>query len=222
MDLKTDYEKLYQQWAKEFQQLELTKLDQELFNNYKEKVSFIDNYNEEKKEDQKHQILESYKDNFNYLFSDLLKIREQKIINAALALKEIDYNNVIESEKLFYQNLISSVKGYKKVKAVSIYEEADGIDIIKPIETKPDKIIEFEKAGIPITEEKSVIKESPITKQEEKFDYILIRFLKETPPLVGIDLINYGPFEKEDIAYIPSQNAIILINEKFAEKIEIS
>ena len=59
-------------------------------------------------------------------------------------------------------------------------------------------------------------------KPKEQIDYTLLRFLKKTPPLVGIDLLNYGPFEKEDIAYIPSQNAKILIFEKFTEKVELS
>ncbi|MFX0106178.1 MAG: hypothetical protein ACFE75_11910, partial [Candidatus Hodarchaeota archaeon] len=44
----------------------------------------------------------------------------------------------------------------------------------------------------------------------------------KTPPLVGVDLINYGPFEKEDIANIPQKNAKILIYEKFAEEIDLS
>jgi DNA replication initiation complex subunit (GINS family) len=40
--------------------------------------------------------------------------------------------------------------------------------------------------------------------------------------LVGIDLINYGPFKKEDIANLPYENAKILLSEKFAEKIDLS
>ena len=43
----------------------------------------------------------------------------------------------------------------------------------------------------------------------------------KTPPLVGIDLINYGPFEKEDVANLPKENVKILISENFVEKIEI-
>ena len=58
--------------------------------------------------------------------------------------------------------------------------------------------------------------------KDNEFDYVLIRFLKETPPLVGIDLINYGPFKEDEIACMPSKNAKILLNEKFAEIIELN
>ena len=222
MDLKTDYENLYQHWVKEFQQSELTTLNQALFDSYKKIVGFINNYKEEQKDDLKEKILESYKTNINYLFNDLLKIRERKIINCALALKEIDLNDVVESEKLLYQNLISSIKGYKKVKAGEIYGEIDNSEDLRPLEARSDQKISVENVTSSIKEDLSVISEKSTLKNKEEIEYIVVRFLEETPPLVGIDLLNYGPFEKEDIVCLPYQNAIILINEKFAEKIELS
>jgi DNA replication initiation complex subunit (GINS family) len=65
--------------------------------------------------------------------------------------------------------------------------------------------------------------EQIIDKSAEKgidYLYTLIRFINKAPPLVGLDLKSYGPFEENDIANIPFQNAIILINEKYAEKID--
>ncbi|MFX0038245.1 MAG: hypothetical protein ACFFCY_00870 [Promethearchaeota archaeon] len=221
MDLRKEYEKLYQQWLEEFQDIDLTPITQDIFNEYKKLLDFINNYQEEKKSEVKDQILATYKDNLNYLFKDFLKIREFKIISSALALKEINLNNVIEAEKLLYENLVSSIKGYKKVKAISLYGE--------DIEFQDNKIKKDEEI-------ESMVEETPISKKEkisgvfevkkkvvkEKINYTLIRFLKKTPPLVGIDLINYGPFEEEDIANLPQKNAKILILEKFAEKIEIN
>ena len=51
-------------------------------------------------------------------------------------------------------------------------------------------------------------------------DYILIRFLKEVPQIIGSDLKRYGPFLIDDIAVLPKKNvetllkhqAIVLIN----------
>jgi len=80
--------------------------------------------------------------------------------------------------------------------------------------------IGFEKAKeIGLKDEEQSLGEK--YKEEIDYNYTLIRFLKKTPPLVGIDLLNYGPFEKEDIANVPLKNANILLNEKTAEKIEI-
>lgn len=216
MDLQKEYEKLYQHWLKEFQSTELIEINQKDFNDYKKILDLINNYHEENKDELKKQVLKSYKDNINYLFTDLLKIREIKIINSAISLNEISLDHVSEAEKLLYENLVSSIKGYKKVKAISLYEE-DEIKLDTLIETK-------ELQETPISEEAKTteiigsIKES----KKEKVNYILLRFLKKTPPLVGVDLINYGPFDIEDVAHLPQKNAKILIIEKFAEKIEIN
>ncbi|MFX1601613.1 MAG: hypothetical protein ACFFB6_13555, partial [Promethearchaeota archaeon] len=147
-------------------------------------------------------------------------IREIKIINSALALKEINLDNVIEAERLLYKNLVSAIKGYKKVKAISLYAKD---------QVAPDKLTEPEVEMKSDVEEVSLSKEQETSKildsikriDQEKIKYTLVRFLKSTPPLVGVDLINYGPFEKEDIANLPQKNAKILIIEKFAENIEI-
>jgi len=42
---------------------------------------------------------------------------------------------------------------------------------------------------------------------------LLIRFIKEVPPIVGADLRTYGPFRPEDVALLPAQNAEALIRQ---------
>ena len=222
MDLKEDYKKLYQQWYKEFKQIKLTELNQDLFNYYKKALNSINEYKEDNSNELKDLILNSYKENFNFLFNDFLKLREGKIINSALALKEINLNNVIEAEKLFYQNLVGTIKGFKKVKTLSLYEEESEINLEDLIKSEVKINEDIKEVSISNKKEKGLISESNELIDEVKINYTLVRFLKETPPLVGIDLINYGPFEKEDIANLPLKNAKILINEKFAEKIKLN
>jgi DNA replication initiation complex subunit (GINS family) len=221
MDLKKDYEKLYQHWLDEFQQTKLTVLNQEVFDNYKKVLNYVNNHSEDSKNIVRFQVFETYKQNLNYLFDDLLKIREIKITNSALALKDIELDIIIEAEKLLYQNLISSIKGYKKVKAVSIFQDTEGLKVDEIIKDKSTEKGEIEESEISLKINEAIT--PPVSKEEpgEQFDFILLRFLKKTPPLVGIDLLNYGPFEKEDIAFIPSQNANILIFEKFAEEVKV-
>jgi len=221
MDLKRDYENLYQHWLNEFQQVDLTKLNQKLFDKYSKLLNSIDNHQENGTDNIKFQVFESYKKNINYLYEDLLRMRELKIINTALALKEINIGNVIEAEKLLYQNLVSSIKGYKKVKAISIFEGGEKLKTEEIIESKVEIEPEIAQSELSLKEKESIISEIVNEQKTEQVDFTLLRFIKKTPPLVGIDLINYGPFEEEDIAYIPSQNAVILVLEKFAEKIEI-
>ena len=222
MVLKKDYNKLYQHWLEEFQQIELTVLNQDIFENYKKILNSVNNHHEDSKDYLKFQVFESYKQNLNYLFDDLLKIREIKITNSALGLRDIEINNIIEAEKLLYQNLVSSIKGYKKVKGLSILQDDEDLKSDETIESVVSKTREIEETETPFKEKESTPSEITEEEPKEQIDFILIKFLKKTHPLVGIDLLNYGPFEKEDIAYIPSQNANILISEKFAQKIEVS
>jgi DNA replication initiation complex subunit (GINS family) len=229
MNLKTDYQKLYQHWLKEFEQSELTPLTQESFDYYRKNVDYITKFELEGKQNIEIQLLKSYKYGFKYLFNDFLKIREVKILNLALILQEIDYNNVIEAEKLFYQNLISTIKGFKKLKTFVLYEEDEPIELDKVLEDE-DLSIEPSRVETP-TEEVSKSTEGALgqdtsdniqSEQVAQYNYTLIRFNSPSPPLVGIDLINYGPFQENDIANMPYKNAKILIYEKIAEKIDIT
>ena len=228
MNLKTDYRNLYEHWLKEFERSELTPLTQENFNSYKKNVDYIVKFELESRQNVEIQILKSYKYGFKYLFNDLLKIREVKLINAALVLQEIDYNSVIEAEKLFYQNLVSSIKGFKKLKTLTLYEEDEPIELDNILEVEEIPVHPFlsnvptekdlESSEVELTQKKSDVIQP---EQVLQYDYILIRFNNPSPPLVGIDGINYGPFQENDIANMPQKNAKILIYEKIAEKIEV-
>jgi len=228
MDLKKDYNTLYQHWLKEFNHVDLTSLTEEEFQNYKNIVKTVSNFELKEKIELQIQLLESYKENFNFLFNDFLKIRELKIINSALALQDINLDHVIEAEKLFYQNLVSSIKGFKKLKALLIYEEED-LTKVESVLQKDETITKVQKTDRNIEEIQNIIQEGSIEDSElilkrkvSNYNYTVIRFLKKTPPLVGIDLINYGPFKENDVANMPYKNAKILIFEKFAEKVDVS
>ena len=229
MNLKTDYQNLYQHWIKELEQSELTLLTQENFEYYRKSVDYITKLELEGKQDIENQLLKSYKYGFKYLFNDFLKIREVKILNASLILQEISYDNVIEAEKLFYQNLISSIKGFKKLKTLVLYEEEEPIELEKVLGDE-DVSTETSRVETP-TEEVSKSTEIDIVQDTSEYiqsehivqyKYTLIRFTKPSPPLVGIDLINYGPFQENDIASMPYKNAKILIFEKLAEIIDVT
>jgi DNA replication factor GINS len=47
----------------------------------------------------------------------------------------------------------------------------------------------------------------------------VIRFLKPIDQIVGSDLEKYGPFDAEDVATLPFENATALIGKKIAVKI---
>ena len=268
MKIENNYEELYAHWSKEFSQTEISALPQDLFENYKEIYNYFQNLSIEEKDPLKGDILREYRENFLFLFEDLLKMRELKILNHALALKQIVMDHLFDAEQIFYRQLVNAIKGFEKVKRISALQ---GIDMSAQYESAEEAISEAlevssedalaleskknKKEGVGQDFEKKVTnkiqtrkkeeveeaeeveekekepereplkdkkKKKKKAKKESKLEYNLIRFLKNTPALVGVDLINYGPFHKEDIAFLPKINAEILLIEKFAEKIELS
>jgi DNA replication factor GINS len=49
----------------------------------------------------------------------------------------------------------------------------------------------------------------------------VLRFLKTVPAIVGSDMKTYGPFQAEDVAALPIENAKILVKRGVAEKAEV-
>ncbi|MFW9771613.1 MAG: hypothetical protein ACFFBY_08345 [Promethearchaeota archaeon] len=225
MDLKREYTKFYQHWLKEFEEANLTRLKQVDFKDYNKLLADITSFQVDKNDKIQFQLIESYKININFLFNDLLEIRKNKIIGAALANQEVNLEDLLESERFLYQNLISTFKGYEKVKNLSLGENHYTLEEIFDKTIKPtvlDNEFDLEKAEEIESKELKLLKEAKIKEREVSYNYTLIRFLKKAEAIVGIDLINYGPFEKNDVANLPDKNAVIFINEKVAEKIDIS
>ncbi len=252
MNIKSEYERLYERWLKELENENIFPLTDADFKRFKNSKSFLQNFQLNHEDEIKSYVFEVIKNNFDFLFDDLLELRKQKILDAALSLQELDLKALIEPEKLLYQNIMSSLKGYEKVLRHSLHEIVQEMPVPQLVSSKTvQKGIEKEELSEKTLLEKNsqvgpssspsslppshlapststpnveIIKEGVLSKfpsqkleQEEKQEYMIVRFLKETPALVGIDLLNYGPFEKEDIACLPFKNAKILISEKFAE-----
>jgi DNA replication initiation complex subunit (GINS family) len=53
--------------------------------------------------------------------------------------------------------------------------------------------------------------------EEKNESFLLIRFLRQLPAIVGSDMKIYGPFQVEDIATLPRENAKALILKKAAK-----
>ena len=49
---------------------------------------------------------------------------------------------------------------------------------------------------------------------------MVLRFVHEIPALVGSDMKTYGPFEPEDIATLPPENARILVKQEVAVQVD--
>jgi DNA replication factor GINS len=55
----------------------------------------------------------------------------------------------------------------------------------------------------------------------EKPKRILVRFLKNVPAIIGTDLKTYGPFKTEDVGTVPAENAVVLVKQGIAARVEL-
>lgn len=56
--------------------------------------------------------------------------------------------------------------------------------------------------------------------EKETSRRVLVRFLQDTPAIIGADMKTYGPFKTEDIGTVPAENAKVLIKQGIAAKID--
>ena len=49
----------------------------------------------------------------------------------------------------------------------------------------------------------------------------VLRFLKDIPAIIGADMKTYGPFNAEDVASLPVENAKILAKQGLGERVEV-
>ena len=112
-------------------------------------------------------------------------------------LIKIRIEKAISSESMEFSNLLD--------------EEKFILDAADDMRERKDMIISAILNG------KSKLLES--ISQKNKTKSVVVRFLKEMDEIVGVDMEKYGPFQSEDIATIPYENAQALISKKIAAKI---
>lgn len=59
----------------------------------------------------------------------------------------------------------------------------------------------------------------PSNYPEKRKETLLVRFVKDLPAIIGVDLKTHGPFKAEDIASLPFENAESLIRQGAAVEI---
>lgn len=59
----------------------------------------------------------------------------------------------------------------------------------------------------------------PSSKSTQSGGPVLIRFVRDVPSIIGVDLKSHGPFTREDIARLPHENAESLIRQGAAVEI---
>ncbi len=212
------YETLFELLRLEKAKEELQRLDatfyQDVVNYLKEKHEILkeikssEMFSDVDRESTEKQIM-----NIKRLLRDLYDRREKKIINMALNKTRAnahiaDMQNMLAEERKFFESLVALLEKYRKDILYKILElklpSADSITYSYREEPK----------------ERSDFVSATELKDNGKKDKAMVRFIHPVPRFVGPELEEYGPFENEDIALLPTEVANVLVFKKRAEIID--
>ena len=220
-EVNITYETLFELLKRERDTTDLQKLEPTFFNN------FVDYLNEKKKMLGKEDALFSYDEkkkvekqieNARRIIKGIYERREKKVLNIALTKSRtksdvIDTSSFLDNERRFFDEIVKVLDVFRNE---VINNVIDGKQIsILTIESK-----KINKAADEDAQIKSGTNTVAVENKEKVKNIKLVRFLYAVPKFVGKELEEYGPFEEEDIANLPSDIADILIGKGRVEEIK--
>lgn len=237
-EVNINYETLFEMLRREKDKEELQKLNDSFFND-------VIAYLEDKKKALNDVTLESFDDkkraegefeNIRKILKDLYERREKKIVNLALNISRtksnlIDTSALLNEEKGLFDSLMQSLdigrehilKKLLESKAPSF--EQPKLEVPATDEKKPEEAPKDESAGTSegtqdVSRESSLSETPTEETPKETKPTKMIRFVNAVPKFVGKELEEYGPFEEEDVANLPTELANVLIEKGRAEEIQ--
>ena len=196
---------------------------QEDISENKDQKGLFDN---EEREKRLHQI-----GNIKKILKDIYERREKKIISMAVNKSRfssniIDTSSLLEEEKLFYELMISLLDSQRdKILQKLLNGEKPELFQVSEETSEVKQETSEEQPKVEEGSETSEAKFEPASevKPEELQDLAktkLIRFLIAVPQFMGEDMLEYGPYEEEDVAKVPEGIASLLIEKERAEEIK--
>jgi DNA replication factor GINS len=143
-----------------------------------------------------------------------LQMLDEKTVKARLLAEEQ------ERVKKLLSDLMES--RYRKM----IYSVLDGKPV-PPARLTSEEEVSYSGIAAAWTHMEDVLKDvlrgrSPAVRDEkptEKPKRILVRFLQAIPAIIGPDMKAYGPFNEEDVASLPAENAEVLLKRGIAMEV---
>ncbi|MCK5282587.1 MAG: hypothetical protein KAK00_04215 [Nanoarchaeota archaeon] len=196
---------------------------------------------EDESEKQKNRI---HLDNMLKIVNEIYERREKKIVNMAVNKSKtksaiIDFSRFLEHENELFHQIVGVLDKYRGEMTDDVLSrgnekekdvrrdfsdasdstlDADAGYEKKDIEEKQD--IEGGKGGALESPEEGGSEKEEVQPVKEKA-IRTVRFISPIPTFMGPDLEEYGPFEEEDIASLPSKIVNILVEKNRAEEIVV-
>ncbi|MBW2991845.1 hypothetical protein KY345_01365 [Candidatus Woesearchaeota archaeon] len=206
-DVKITFDTLFSILRMEKSREEIQELDQSFFDDV---IQYLNEKKEllNKETDGLNVFLDNEKErnmkqlsNIKRILNEIYERREKKIIEMAL-VKSRTKSDVISAAGL----LDSEAKLYEKL--VDLFDQFRQGVLLNLLEGK----------DIDLKELQPVIAEKSEEEQKEENNLKKVKFLYDVPKFVGENLEVYGPFEQEEIAELPKEIAVLLVEKGRAQE----
>jgi len=188
------YDELYVAWRLEMENGVLCTLPPDFYTRVAEYLHRIKE--EDKMQDKKTvrtNLLEREMANATRMTQELLSIRYRKLLKILVSGHKVPTSSLTDEEKELCNGVLPSAESYKKFIAGIM----EGHIVRREVHIAP-------------------VSEPPVVHVR-----LTLRFLKPVPSIIGSDMKSYGPFQVEDVASVPIENAKILIKQGLAKAIEV-
>ena len=199
--MRTRYTKLHNAWENEIKQDELQNIPDDFFHEMKKYTTQL-NKTSTNPETLTGRLTQTERNYANQMLKEIIDVRLNKIIRGELNGVPINAQSMTPEEQKLHSNFRQLLLDYKQVTETFVTQDIQAQ--IKPTLQKIQK---------PISQ--------PTKYEEKETELLLVRFIKPLPAIMGIDLKAYGPFQPEELANIPKQNAENLIKRGIAQKVNI-
>ncbi|MGY5874083.1 MAG: hypothetical protein RTV72_17675 [Candidatus Thorarchaeota archaeon] len=186
-----DYDNIVQAWSDEMDNDELQDLEDLRFSKMVEYLSKIRLTLAETSAENQLQanLLTQEVLNLEFMLKDLLIMRRDKIVKASIVQRR-PLGTMTLSEEELYNRIIRGFEGHHQF-------------INETLVGTPTPTMKRSKS-----KKKSKDTKEPDTLESDEIEYVLVRFLNPIQDaFLGLDEMTYGPFAKDDIATIPTDNA---------------
>ena len=188
------YDELYAAWRLEVENVELGSLPSDF---YVRIADYLHHIKEENKMMDKNslrtRLLEHEEANAQLLVQELLSTRYRKLVKMVVAGRRVPADCLTAEEAKLYAGVMPSAEAYEKFVAGIIEGHVVKVEVPTVSSAEP-----------------------PVVHVR-----VTVRFLKPVPCIIGSDMKSYGPFQIEDVASVPIENAKILVKQGLAKTVEV-
>ena len=199
------YGRLHEAWDKERQNKDLQTIPDDMLHEMRDYIATI-NKTPTDENTLAGQLTRTEKKYANQILRELTEMRLKKIITLEVNNQPIDAQAMTPEEQKLHSNFRHLLTGFRQ--GSDMPEIAPSSVTPKP---EPKQQVKTTRAKPPA---------KPVVKPED-VEVILVRFLQPLPAIMGIDMKAYGPFQPEELATIPAQNAENLIKRGIAKPVEV-